>query len=41
MAGGVIKTQHRPTIAIQNQYAYTGQGKTIHFSGQLEGYKYK
>jgi len=38
-AGGVIKTQHGPAIAILHQYAYTGQGKTIHFSGQLEWYK--
>ncbi len=36
-AGGVIKTQHGPAIAILHQYAYTGQeGKTIHSSGQLE-----
>ncbi len=38
-AGGVIKTQHGPAIAILHQYAYTGQGKTIHSSGQLEWYK--
>jgi len=38
-AGGVIKTQHGPAIAIMHQYAYTGQGKTIHSSGQLEWYK--
>ena len=37
-AGGVIKTQHGPAIAIMHQYAYTGQGKTIHSSGQLEWY---
>ena len=30
-AGGVVKTQHGPTIAILHQYAYTGQGKTIPF----------
>ncbi len=38
-ASGVIKTQHGPAIAILHQYAYTGQGKTIHSSGQLEWYK--
>jgi len=35
-AGGVIKTQHGPAIAILHQYGYTGQGKTIHSSGQLK-----
>jgi len=38
-AGGVITTQHGPAIAILHQYAYTGQGKTIHSSRQLEWYK--
>jgi len=38
-AGGVVKMQHGPAIAILHQYAYTGQGKTIHSSGQLEWYK--
>ena len=38
-ARGIIKTQHGPAIAILHQYAYTGQGKTIHSSGQLEWYK--
>ncbi len=38
-AGGVVKTQHGPAIAIPHQYAYTGQGKTIHSLGQLEWYK--
>ena len=38
-ARGVIKTQHGPAIAILHQYAYSGQGKTIHSSGQLEWYK--
>jgi len=37
--GGVITTQHGPVVAILHQYAYTGQGKTIHSSGQLEWYK--
>jgi len=39
MAGGVVKTQHGPTIVILHQYAYTGQGKTIHSSAQLKWYK--
>ena len=39
MDGGVIKTQHGPTIAILHQYTYTGQDKTIHSLGQLEWYK--
>ncbi len=34
--GGVVQSQHGPVIVIMNQYAYTGQGKTIHSSGQLE-----
>jgi len=38
-AGGVVPTQYGPIIAILHQYAYTGQGKTIHSSGQLEWYK--
>jgi len=38
-AGGIVNTQHGPAIAILHQYAYTGQGKTIHSSGQLEWYK--
>jgi len=36
---GVVTTQHGPIVAILHQYAYTGQGKTIHSSGQLEWYK--
>jgi hypothetical protein len=36
IAGGVINTQKGPAIAILNQYAYVGKGKTIHSSGQLE-----
>jgi hypothetical protein len=36
IAGGVINTQRGPAIAILNQYAYIGKGKTIHSSGQLE-----
>jgi len=35
----VVTTQNGPVIAILYQYAYTGQGKTIHSSGQLEWYK--
>ncbi len=38
-ARGIIKTQHGPAIAILHQYTYTGQGKSIHSSGQLEWYK--
>ncbi len=38
-SGGVMTTQHGPVVAIMHQYAYTGQGKTIHSSGQLEWYK--
>jgi len=37
-AGGVVKTQHGPAIAILHQYTYTGQVR-IHSSGQLERYK--
>ena len=36
--GGVVNTQHGPAIAIMNQYAYMGTGKTIHSCGQLEHY---
>jgi hypothetical protein len=38
-AGAVVKTQHGEVIIIMHQYAYTGKGKTIHSSGQLEWYK--
>ena len=38
-AGAVIKTQRGDVIAILHQYAYTGKGKTIHSSGQLEWHK--
>ena len=38
-AGGVINTQKGPVIAILNQYAYTGKGKSIHSSAQLESHK--
>ena len=38
-AAGVIQTQNGPCIAILNQYAYLGKGKTIHSSGQLEFHK--
>ncbi len=40
-AGGVVDTQHGPVIAILHQYAYTGKGKTIHSSGQIEHYENK
>jgi hypothetical protein len=36
IAGGVINTRRGPAIAILNQYAYIGKGRTIHSSGQLE-----
>ena len=32
MAGGVVQTQRGPVIAILNQYAHIGTGKTIHSS---------
>ena len=35
-AGGVVQTQRGPVIAIFNQYAHIGTGKTIHSSVQLE-----
>ena len=35
-AGGVVQTQRGPVIAILNQYAHIGTGKTIHSSVQLE-----
>ena len=35
-AGAVVPSQNGEVIAIFNQYAHTGQGKTIHSSGQLE-----
>jgi hypothetical protein len=38
-AGAVVKTQCGEVIIILHQYAYTGKGKTIHSSGQLEWYK--
>ena len=38
-AGGVVQSQHGPVIAILHQYAYTGQGKTIRSSAQLEWFK--
>jgi hypothetical protein len=38
-AGGVVKTQHGPVIAILSQYAYLGSGKTIHSAAQLEHYQ--
>ena len=38
-AGGVVPLQRGPVMAILHQYAYLGQGKTIHSSGQLEHFK--
>jgi hypothetical protein len=34
-----VKLQRGEVITVMNQYAYTGKGKTIHSSGQLEWYK--
>jgi hypothetical protein len=40
-ATGLVHTlDHVPVIAIVNQYAYYGQGKTIHSSAQIEHYKH-
>jgi hypothetical protein len=38
-AGAVVKLQCGEVIIILHQYSYTGKGKTIHSSGQLEWYK--
>ena len=35
-AGAIISTQHGRVILILNQYAYIGNGKTIHSSGKME-----
>ena len=40
-AGGVVQTQKGPVIAIFNQYAHIGTGKTIHLSIQLEEFGLK
>jgi hypothetical protein len=37
--GAVVKTQCGEVSVILHQYAYTGKGKTIYSSGQLEWYK--
>ena len=37
--GGVVPSQRGNVIAIMHQYAYLGEGKTIHSSGQLEWFK--
>jgi hypothetical protein len=34
--GAVENTQRGEVIAIMHQYAYTGKGGTIHYSGQLK-----
>lgn len=36
---GIIQTQRGPAIAIMHNYAYTGKGRTIHSSPQLEFFK--
>jgi hypothetical protein len=38
-SGAVAKTEHGELIVSMQQYAYTGTGKTIHSSAQLEWYK--
>ena len=38
-AGAVVNTQKGEVIAIMNQFAYTGKGKTILSSAQLEAFK--
>ena len=38
-AGAVVKTQRGDAIIIMHQYAYTGKGRTIHSSAQLEHFK--
>ena len=37
--GGVINTQHGEVIAVMHQMAYTGKGKTILSSGQMETFQ--
>ena len=37
--GGVVPSQRGPVIVIMHQYAYLGEGHTIHSCGQLEWYK--
>ena len=37
--GGVVPSQRGDVIAIMHQYAYLGEGKTIHSSAQLEHFK--
>ena len=36
---GITKTNHGLVVVILHQYAYTGKGRTIHSSTQLEMYK--
>jgi hypothetical protein len=38
-AGAFVKLQRGEVIIVMHQYVYTGKGKTIHSSGQLEWYK--
>ena len=35
-AGAVVSTQRGPAVIIMNQYAYIGNGKSIHSCGQME-----
>ena len=37
-AGATVLTQRGNAILVMHQYAYTGKGKTIHSSGQLEAF---
>ena len=36
----LVNTQHRLVNLIMNEYAYYGQGHTIHSSGQIEWSKH-
>ena len=38
-AGARVETNKGPVVLILRQYAYTGRGRTIHSSGQIEHYK--
>ncbi len=40
-AAGVVSTTTGQAILILHQYAYLGQGKTIHSAAQIEHYKIK
>jgi hypothetical protein len=40
-AGAVVNTQRGPVIAIANNYALIGTGKTIHSVGQMEAFNHR